>query len=82
VGPLLVKLAELVLNFTRWKYAGESLDDFSVEVTEAIDYHEHARFTVQGMIELFGSRLLGKRLHVTSVRPTRDRIVFRARTLH
>jgi hypothetical protein len=81
-GPLLVRLAEVVLNFTRWQYVGETLDDFAVEVSEAGDYHEHARFAVQGMIEFFGSHLFGRQLCVKSERPSRERIVFRAKATH
>ena len=79
VAPLLLKLSEVVLNFTRWKYLGPRIDDFAVEVCDAADYHEHARWTVQGMIEAFGERLFGRRLQVTSERPSRDRIVFRSK---
>jgi hypothetical protein len=72
-----MKLAELMLNFTRWRYVGVSADEFQVEVSEAADYHEHARYIAQGLIELFGSRLFETPLHMTSERPSRDRIVFR-----
>jgi hypothetical protein len=78
-GPLLVKLAEVVLNFTRWKFLGTSLDAFTIEVTEAQDYHELARRSVEGLIEVFGSRLFGRKLLVTSERPSQDRILYRAR---
>jgi hypothetical protein len=79
VAPLLLRLSEVVINFTRWKYLGPRIDDFAVEVSEAADYHEHARHTVQGMIEAFGSRLFGRQLEVTSERPSRDRILFRSK---
>jgi hypothetical protein len=78
-GPILVKLSEVLLNFTRWKYLGPRLDDFSVEVSEAREFHDHARFAVQGMIDAFATRLFGERLEVRSERPAPDRIVFRAR---
>ncbi len=78
-GPLLVKLAELVLNFTHWTFHGPSLEDFTVEVTEARDYHELARRSVEGLIEVLGSRLFGRALRVTSERPSPDRILYRAR---
>ena len=42
-----VKLSEVLLDFTRWKYLGPRLDDFSVEVSEASDFHQHARFAVR-----------------------------------
>jgi hypothetical protein len=76
-GPLLMKLAELMLNFTRWKYVGVSPDEFVVEVSEAAAYHEHARYIAQGLIEFFGSRLFQTALHMTSERPSRDLILFR-----
>jgi hypothetical protein len=81
-GPLLMKLAELMLNFTRWKYAGVSADEFLVEVTEAAAYHEHARYTAQGLIEFFGARLFQTPLQVTSERPSPDRILFRGTRDH
>jgi hypothetical protein len=76
-GPLLMKLTELMLNFSRWKYTGVSPDEFCVEVSEAADFHEHARHAAQGMIEFFASRLFETRLDMTSARPSRDRILFR-----
>jgi hypothetical protein len=76
-GPLLMKLAELMLNFTRWKYIGVSADEFQVEVSEAAAYPEHARYTAQGLIEFFGARLFQTPLQVTSERPSPDRILFR-----
>jgi hypothetical protein len=46
-------------------------------VSEAADFHEHARHAAQGMIDFFGSRLFGTQLHMTSERLSRDRILFR-----
>jgi hypothetical protein len=77
-GPLLMKLAELMLNFTRWKYFAVSADEFRVEVSEDADYHDHARYIAQGLLEFFGSRLFQTPLDVSSERPSRDRILFRA----
>jgi hypothetical protein len=76
-GPILMKLAELMLNFTRWKYVGAGADEFSVEVGEAAEFHEHARHLAQGLIEFFGTQLFETPLRVESQRPSRDRIVFR-----
>jgi hypothetical protein len=76
-GPLLMKFAGLMLNFTHWSYFGVSADEFRVEVSEAADCHEHVRYTAQGLIEVFGSRLFETPLHMTSERPSRDRVVFR-----
>lgn len=76
-GPLLVKLAELMLNFTRWKYVGVGPDEFRIEVSEATDYPEHARHVAEGMIGFFGARLFETQVHMESERPSPDRIVFR-----
>jgi hypothetical protein len=76
-GPLLVKLTELMLNFTRWKYVGAGPDEFAIEVTGAADFHEHARHSAQGMIEFFASHLFDTRVDMQSERPSPDRIVFR-----
>jgi hypothetical protein len=76
-GPLLVKLAELVLNFTKWTFHGTSLDEFDIEVTEAAEYSDHACHTAIGFMEVLGAELFGKQLRVTCERPTPDHIVFR-----
>ena len=75
-GALLVKLAELVLNFTKWRFLGPSLGDFSIEVTEAREVSDHARRNVTGLIEVLASRVLGRSIAVTSERPQPDRILF------
>jgi hypothetical protein len=75
-GALLVKLAELVLNFTKWRFLGPSLADFRIEVTEAREVSDHARHNVTGLIEVIGSHVLGRALGVTSERPQPDRILF------
>jgi hypothetical protein len=76
-GPLLMKVAELMLNFTRWKYFDVSVDEFRVEVSQAAAFHEHARYLAQGLIEFFGAQLFQTALRMTSERPSRDRILFR-----
>ena len=76
-GTLLVKLADLVLTFTKWRFLGPSLGDFSIEVTEAREVSDHACRNVTGLIEVLGSRVLGRSLAVTSERPEPGRILFR-----
>lgn len=80
-GPLLMKLAELVLNFTKWRFLGPSLADFSIEVTEAQEISDHACRNVTGLIEVLGSHVLGRALTVTSERPESDRILFRGKAV-
>jgi hypothetical protein len=77
-GSLLVKLAELVLNFTKWTFHGKSLDDFEIEVTEADDYSDHACHSAIGFIEVLGEGLFEKKIRVACERPTPDHILFRS----
>jgi hypothetical protein len=77
-GPLLVKLAELVLNFTKWTFHGTTLDDFEIEVTEATEYSDHACHSAIGFMEVLGAELFGKKLRVKCERPAPDHIVFRS----
>jgi len=76
-GPLFMEIAGLMLNFSRWSYFGVSADEFRVEVSEASDLHDHVRYTAQGLIEHFGSRLFETPLQMTSERRSPDLIVFR-----
>jgi hypothetical protein len=79
-GALLVKLSELVLNFSKWKFHGESLDDFEIEVTEAADYSDHACHSAIGFIEVLGREVFGLPMTIAFERPTTDHILFRGRT--
>jgi len=76
-GHLLVKLAELVLNFSRWTFHGSSLADFRIEVSEATDYSDHARHSATGFMEVLCEEIFGKRVRIASERPAPDRILFR-----
>jgi hypothetical protein len=73
-----VKLAELVLNFTKWTFRGSSLDEFEIDVTEATDYSDHACHSAVGFMEVLAEELFGQKIRVTCERPTPDHIVFRS----
>jgi len=77
-GPLVLKLAEVVLNFSKWRFDGE-LHDFRVEVTEAEALSDYSRHTMVGLMETVGSAVAGRAVHVTSERPTPARMVFRGK---
>jgi hypothetical protein len=79
-GALLVKLAELVLNFSKWTFSGRTLDDFEIEVTEAADYSDHACHSAIGFIEVLGAEVFGRTIRVAYERPTPDHIFFRSRS--
>jgi hypothetical protein len=78
-GALLVKLSELVLNFSKWKFSGDSLADFEIDVTEATDYSDHACHSAVGFIEVLGHEVFGMPMKIAFERPTPDHIVFRGR---
>jgi hypothetical protein len=76
-GLALVKLAELVFDFSQWTYEGRSADRFRVHVNEARDLPETARYTAQGFIRYVATMTAGRAVRVNSERVARDRIVFR-----
>lgn len=88
VGRIIVTLASAIYSFTRWRFVSQAPDgggagargvqDFRVEVDEASEFPEVARFTAQGFIEYAASRTTGRPYCVTSGRPARDRVVFEA----
>lgn len=75
-GVALVKLANLAFSFGEWRYTGSSLTDFRVEATEVEPLPDTLRYVLEGFMSSLASRLTGKLVTVTSVRPTRDWITF------
>jgi len=75
-GVALVKLANLAVSFGEWRYTGDSLADFRVEATDVGPLPDSLRYVLEGFLSSLASRLTGKLVSVTSVRPTRDWITF------
>jgi hypothetical protein len=75
-GVALVKLAKLAFSFGEWSYTGSTLADLRVEATAVEPLPDSLRFVLEGFLSSLASRLTGKLVSVTSVRPTRDWIVF------
>jgi len=77
-GPVLVRLAPLLLNFSRWSYHEGACPgrSFRVIVEEAGELPEILRFLAQGFILYLAERTAGGRVRLTSARPAADRIVY------
>lgn len=75
-GAVLAKLSALAFNFTRWEYEGESLRDFRVHVSQARDFPETARWSTQGLMEAWATKLLGSPVSITHERLSQDHIVY------
>jgi hypothetical protein len=81
VAPALVTLPSAVYSASDWiLFPGEDCGCFTIEVTEASGLPESVRHTVQGVLESLATRLTGAAVHVTSGRPSPDKVVFRGNT--
>jgi len=77
---LMTTLAGAIFNVSRWRYVGDpSASSSRIEVSEAEALPEVSRWAAQGFVEYTTSRLSGVSTHVSSERPTPDRIVFTLR---
>lgn len=79
MGPVLVRISELALNFARWSFEGDSMEDFTVRVAEAGELPESTRYSVEGFIRTLASDLAGVSIVVESSRPQPDIVLFRGR---
>jgi hypothetical protein len=79
VGKVVVTIAQLMYNFSRWSYESVADGDFEILVEDARLFPEVGRYTSQGFIERASSRVADRPIAVESERKTPDRIVFRGR---
>jgi len=77
-GASMLTLAQLMMNFSRWKlrYENDDKSHFTIEVTEARPMPDVLRYTAQGFIEKVAELMVGGPMKVTSERPTPDRLTF------
>jgi len=77
-GLALVRMAEVLFNFMRFRYEGTASDanSFRIEVEDAAALPDVLRYLVQGGIQHFSERTSGRPVRVTSERPTPDRITY------
>jgi hypothetical protein len=79
VGTIVVTLARVIYNFTKWRYEADSGGDFTIRVEEAAEFPDVARFATQGFIQQAAAQTAGTRFHVTSERPSPDLVVYHAK---
>jgi len=77
-GIPLVKLGKLFFNFSEWRFEGDNLEHFTIEITDAEPMPEIVRHAVQGFIQHVVFEFTGKKVECTGERPRPDTIVFRA----
>jgi hypothetical protein len=77
VGQTMMGIGKLLYNFTAWTFRPAGGDVYEIEVSEARDYPDTARYAAQGFLRRFAERAAGVPMQVQSTRPTPDRIVFR-----
>jgi hypothetical protein len=79
-GSVLVHLVPLFLNFSSWHFEQEPGDGsvYRVSVTDAEALPDAAVAVAQGIIEYLSARVRSYRVRVSSSRPDRGRVVFRA----
>ena len=79
---LMLTMGQVLFNFMRWSYQPSTGGriEFGIELSEAADLPECARYTVQGFIEFTARKLVeDPELQVTSLRPSQDQVVYRCR---
>jgi hypothetical protein len=77
-GPALVRMAEVLFNFMRFRFDGgkAEADGFRIEVEDAAALPDVLRFLVQGGIQHLSERVSGRPVRVSSERPAPDRILY------
>lgn len=83
VGKLMLTVGQTLYNFMRWSYQQSPGKDtgFTIELSEATDLPDPARYTVQGFIEFAARKIVeDPGLTVTSLRPSPDRVIYRCQS--
>jgi hypothetical protein len=81
-GASVLTLAQLMMNFSRWKllpFKNGDASHFVIEVTEAGPMPDVLRYTAQGFIERVAELMVGSPMKVTSERPIRSHLTFTGR---
>ena len=76
-GIALIKLSKLYFNFSEWDFEGDDLEHFTVVVSDAAPLPEPCRYTTLGFMQHLVLQFTGKRVRLTSQRPSADRIVYK-----
>lgn len=77
VGQTMMGIGKLLYNFTFWTFRPVGGEVYEIEVSDALEYPDAARYAAEGFLRRFAERASGRAMRVTSARPTPDRIVYR-----
>lgn len=72
---IVVSVARLLYDFMKWEASALPNGSFEIVVSEAAEFPDVALHTAEGFLELYGELTSGKSPHVSSARPSSDRIV-------
>jgi len=76
-GIVLIRLSTLYFNFSKWKFQGESLESFQVEVKECEPMSEPCRLIILGFLRHLAKEFVGHSVPIGSERPSSDTIIYR-----
>jgi len=77
VGELMVGIAGILYNFTRWSFSEVGPEAWEIVVDEAQHLPDAAALTAAGFLDWYLERSSNGRIRSTMSRPTPDRLVFR-----
>ena len=77
VGELMLGIAGILYNFTRWSFSEVGPESWEIVVEEAQDLPDAAVHTAHGFLDWYLERSSNRRIRSSLSRPTPDRLVFR-----
>ena len=81
VGQTMIGIGKLLYSFSTWGFRQVADQVFEIEVNDAREFPDVARYTAQGFVRWFAAAAAGRSMRVESTRPSPDRIVFRVEPL-
>jgi hypothetical protein len=79
-GEMMVGIAGVLYNFTRWSFSEVGPDVWEIVASEAKDFPDTAAHTAHGFLQWYLDRTSDGRMHAELTRPSPDRVVFRIAT--
>lgn len=75
-GELMVGIAGVLYNFTRWSFAETGTDEWQIVAAEALHLPDAAAQTAHGFLQWYLDRTSEGRVRAELARPSPDRVVF------
>ena len=77
VGEMMVGIASVLYNFTRWSFSEVGPESWEIVVAEAEHFPDAAAHTAHGFLDWYIERSSNGRIRSSLSRPAPDRLVFR-----